>query len=146
MPVLPTAASGGTVIKTGRDDLPMMKEWAFDFQTGQLLKDAAGLPYQVSGNAALQIWLYWAVTTQKGRWRANSDDYGSEIERFLGLPVTQAIRSSELERTIRDAIGICPYVKRIDSVRLAVEDGTVTARVKLESVYGKGWVTFDVEV
>lgn len=146
MPVLPTAASGGTVIKTGRDDLPMMKEWAYDFQTGQLLTDEAGLPYQVSGNAALQIWLYWAVTTQKGRWRADSDDYGSEIERFLGLPVTQAIRSSELERTIRDAIGICPYVKRIGSVRLTVEDGTVTARVKLESVYEKGWVTFDVEV
>lgn len=146
MPVLPTAASGGTVIKTGRDDLPMMKEWAYDFQTGQLLTDEAGLPYQVSGNAALQIWLYWAVTTQKGRWRANSDDYGSEIDRFLGLPVTQAIRSSELERTIRDAVAICPYVKRIESVRLTVQDGTVAARVKLESVYGKGWVTFDVEV
>lgn len=152
MPSLPLAADGSTLAQTvpasvqTSDELPMLQEWAYDFAANEFLLDEMGSPYLVEGNEALKIWLYWAVTTQKDRWRANSSDYGTEIERMMGLPVTTAIKSSELERTIREAVAISPYVKRIESITLAVDNGVVTATVTVESVYERGRVSVSVEV
>ena len=152
MPSLPLAADGSTLAQTVptsvsvRDNLPKFCEWAYDFENNELLLDENGLPYLVEENEAVKIWLFWAVTTQKDRWRANSSDYGSEIERMMGLSVTTAIKSSELERTIREAVEILPYVKRVIDVALALEDGLVTATVTIESVYRKEWVSVRVEV
>ena len=65
---------------------------------------------------------------------------------MIGLPVTTAIKSSELKRTIREAIEICPYVKQIDYIDLSLVDGLVTVTVNLKSIYDEGWVELSVKV
>lgn len=151
MPELPTALDVSTLTTIdnmmqsgGSNDLPMMQEWAFDIDTGQFMTNENGQYYLVSGNAALKIWLYWAVTTQRYRWMANSRDYGVETERMVGMLVSDAIKSSELERTIREAIGICPYVKTIEYVRLSTDGELVNVDVRVTSPYGEGWVDLSV--
>lgn len=155
MPTLPLAADGSTLTasvpesvaaSTPTEDLPLMQEWAYDFENNELLVDDKGMPYLVYGNEALKIWLFWAVITARNRWSANSRDYGTEIERYIGLPTTTAIKSSEMERTIREAIEICPYVKRIEYIELDVNEGLVTVDVKLKSIYNEGWVQISVKV
>lgn len=152
MPSLPLAAQAETLASprpssaTTNTVLPLMQEWAYDFANNELLTNEDGMPYLVSGNEALKIWFFWAVITERRRWRANSADYGTEIERMIGLPVTTAIKSSELKRTIREAIEICPYVKQIDYIDLSLVDGLVTVTVKLKSIYDEGWVELSVKV
>lgn len=124
----------------------MLQEWAYDFENNELLTDENGLPYLVSGNEALKIWLFWAVITERYRWKANSRDYGTEIDRMIGINASQAIKSSELERTIREAIEICQYVKSIDSIDLTLEDGVVVVDIVVKSVYQEGWVELHVKV
>lgn len=151
MPTLPLAANGETLVPSATTtntagDLPMLQEWAYDFENNELLTDENGLPYLVSGNEALKIWLFWAVITERYRWKANSNDYGTEIDRMIGINASQAIKSSELKRTIREAIEICQYVKSIDSIDLSLEDGFVVVDVRLKSVYQEGWVELHVKV
>lgn len=153
MPRLPLAADTSSLTSmrpstpiTSKADLPLMQEWAYDFEKNELKVNEDGLPYLVYGNEALKIWLFWAVITQRHRWRANSMDYGTEIERFIGLPIKTAIKSSELERTIREAIEICDYVKRIKSIEISLDEGIVTIDVSLESIYKEGWVEISVKV
>lgn len=151
MPALPLAANGETLVPSATatntaGDLPMLQEWAYDFENNELLTDENGLPYLVSGNEALKIWLFWAVITERYRWRANSNDYGTEIDRMIGINASQAIKSSELKRTIRESIEICQYVKSIDSIDLSLEDGFVVVDVRLKSVYQEGWVELHVKV
>ena len=151
MPSLPLAANGETLVPSATatntaGDLPMLQEWAYDFENNELLTDENGLPYLVSGNEALKIWLFWAVITERYRWRANSRDYGTEIDRMIGINASQAIKSSELERTIREAIEICQYVKSIDSIDLTLEDGVVVVDIVVKSVYQEGWVELHVKV
>lgn len=155
MPSLPFAADATTLsaptpaaTPTAEDiaSLPEMQEWAYDFEANTFLVDEDGMPYLVYRNEALKIWLFWAVITARYRWSANSRDYGTEIERFIGLPVTTAIKSSELERTIREAIQICPYVKKIESIDMSMDEGLVTVDVKIKSVYEEGWVQISVKV
>lgn len=151
MQALPLAANGETLVPSSTPintagDLPMLQEWAYDFENNELLTDENGLPYLVSGNEALKIWLFWAVITERYRWRANSRDYGTEIGRMIGINASQAIKSSELERTIREAIEICQYVKSIDSIDLTLEDGVVVVDIVVKSVYQEGWVELHVKV
>lgn len=151
MPSLPLAANGETLVPSATatntaGDFPMLQEWAYDFDNNELLTDENGLPYLVSGNEALKIWLFWAVITERYRWSANSRDYGTEIDRMIGINASQAIKSSELKRTIREAIEICQYVKSIDSIDLSLEDGFVVVDVRLKSVYQEGWVELHVKV
>lgn len=151
MPSLPLAANGETLVPsattvTSAGDLPMLQEWAYDFENNELLTDDSGAPYLVSGNEALKIWLYWAIITERYRWRANSRDYGTEIDRMIGINASQAIKSSELERTIREAINICQYVKSIDKLDLSLQDGVVVVDITIKSIYQEGWVELHVKV
>lgn len=153
MPELPTALDVSTLTTIdnmmqsgGSSDLPMMQEWAFDIDTGQFMTNENGRYYLVEGNEALKIWLYWAVTTQRYRWIANSRDYGVETDRMIGMFMSDAIKSSELKRTIREAIEICPYVKSVKSIELSAEEELVLVDVTVTSPYEEGWVSVSVEI
>lgn len=149
MPQLPDALNVGTLAVSQLDnkkELPLLQEWAYDFERNEFLTNENGLPYLVSGNEALKIWVFWAVTTAKKHWLANSRAYGSEIERMVGLPVSVAIKSSELKRTIKESIEQCEYVKHVDSIETSFEDGLLSIDVQLKSVYNEGWVNVSVKV
>lgn len=149
MPQLPDALNVGTLAVAQLDnkkELPLLQEWAYDFERNEFLTNENGLPYLVSGNEALKIWVFWAVTTAKRHWLANSRAYGSEIERMVGLPVSVAIKSSELKRTIKESIEQCEYVKHVDSIETSFEDGLLSIDVQLKSVYNEGWVNVSVKV
>lgn len=153
MPDLPAALDVSTLTTIDNlapndsvNDLPMMQEWAFDIRSQQFLTDENGRYYLVEGNEALKIWLYWAVTTQRYRWIANSRDYGVETDRMIGMFMSDAIKSSELKRTIREAIEICPYVKSVKSIELSVEEELVLVDVTVTSPYEEGWVSVSVEI
>lgn len=148
MPQLPDALLVDTVefAESRSGTPPLLEEWAFDFERMQFKVDASGLPFLVQRNEALKVWLFWAVTTERRRWRANSRGYGAEIERMIGMPVTTAIKSSELKRTIREAVEACPYVKRVNRVEALLEDGVVVVSVDVCSVYDNEVVSVRVEV
>lgn len=149
MPQLPDALNVGTLAVAQLDnkkELPLLQEWAYDFERNEFLTNENGLPYLVSGNEALKIWVFWAVTTAKKHWLANSRAYGSEIERMVGLPVSVAIKSSELKRTIKESIEQCEYVKHVDSIETSFEDGLLSIDVQIKSVYNEGWVNVSVKV
>lgn len=149
MPQLPDALNVGTLAVSQLDnkkELPLLQEWAYDFERNEFLTNENGLPYLVSGNEALKIWVFWAVTTAKRHWIANSRAYGSEIERMVGLPVSVAIKSSELKRTIKESIEQCEYVKHVDSIETSFDDGLLSIDVQLKSVYNEGWVNLSVKV
>lgn len=149
MPQLPDALNVGTLAVAQLDnkkELPLLQEWSYDFERNEFLTNENGLPYLVSGNEALKIWVFWAVTTAKRHWLANSRAYGSEIERMVGLPVSVAIKSSELKRTIKESIEQCEYVKHVDSIETSFEDGLLSIDVQLKSVYNEGWVNVSVKV
>lgn len=148
MPQLPDALIVETLetVEYKREAPPLLEEWAFDFDAMQFKVDENGMPYSVQRNEALKIWLYWAVTTEKARWRANSRSYGAELERMIGMPVTTAVKSSELKRTIREAVEQCEYVKNVVRIDVALVDGVVTATVEVRSIYDNEVVSVNVEV
>lgn len=138
--------SQAAAVVTEGEELPTLTEYAFDFELLDFKLDENGQMYTVERNEALKVWLYFALLTERYKYRANSSDYGTEIDRMMGLNVSNGIKRAELERTIKEAILICPYVKSIKSLTVENNDGLVTVEVEVESVYNKEGVRLDVNI
>ncbi len=93
----------------------MFKEWAYDFDTGQL-KTKNGRPYIVEGKEAIKIWIHKALNTRRFGYGAYSDDYGSEIDDIIGTSVDFEIKTIELKRYIRECLLTNPNIDSVDKV------------------------------
>lgn len=64
MSIFPFIDSTSTSTETN-DELPMLKEYAYDFEKNELLLDEGGRTYMVEGNEALRIWIFKALFTER---------------------------------------------------------------------------------
>ena len=64
-------------------ELPIFKELAYDFETGQL-KLKGDSYYYVEKNEALKVWIYKALFSSRYTYLAYSTDYGNEIYTLFG--------------------------------------------------------------
>ena len=79
MSIFPFIDSTSTSTETN-DELPMLKEYAYDFEKNELLLDEGGRTYMVEGNEALRIWIFKALFTERCHYTAYSFAFGSEIQ------------------------------------------------------------------
>lgn len=128
------------------DELPLLKEYAFDFEKNELLLDAHGKTYLVEGNEALRIWIYKALTTERGYYIAYSEDFGSDYqEELIGQVVDQEIFKLEMERYIIEALMTSEYIESLDN--FAFEETTAGLIVSFDctSVYGTDTIQLPVK-
>lgn len=124
------------------DDLPLFKEYAWDFETDKFRYDGNGNHILLTGNDALEVWIYKALKTERFSYLAYSWGYGIELKPFIGKVMGVKERYSELRRVIVECLMVNPYIKSIDSVTFAQDGPTVTCNITLTSIYGE--VSLDV--
>ena len=67
MSIFPFIDASGVTDTKKVTDLPLLKEYAYDYAKNELLLDENGCTYLVEGNAALRIWIFKALTTARFR-------------------------------------------------------------------------------
>ena len=80
MSIFPFIDASGVTDTKKVTDLPLLKEYAYDYAKNELLLDENGCTYLVEGNAALRIWIFKALTTARFRHVAYSPAFGEEYE------------------------------------------------------------------
>jgi hypothetical protein len=115
--------------------LPLLVEWAFDFDAGRLLV-TDGQMHKVTGLDALKVWAYKALCTVRGRFAAYSDAFGSELERLVGSAYSPAAASIEARRMVTEALLVSPYIYSVSGVEAALEGSTLAIRCTVATVYG----------
>lgn len=124
------------------DDLPLFKEYAWDFETDKFRYDGNGNHILLTGNDALEVWIYKALKTERFSYIAYSWGYGIELKPFIGKVMGVKERYSELRRVIVECLMVNPYIRSIDSVTFSQDGPSVTCRITLTSIYGE--VSMDV--
>lgn len=124
------------------DDLPLFKEYAWDFETDKFRYDGNGNHILLTGNDALEVWIYKALKTERFSYLAYSWGYGIELKPFIGKVMGVKERYSELRRVIVECLMVNPYIRSIDSVTFSQDGPSVTCRITLTSIYGE--VSMDV--
>ena len=122
---------------TEEENLPLLTEYAWDFEQDKFLYDGNGNHIIVTGEKALEVWIYKALKTERYEHEAYSWSYGIELKPFIGKVMGVKERYSELRRVIVECLMVNPYIKSIDKVEFEHEGTQVTCKISLTSVYGE---------
>lgn len=131
-----TASSGSN------DELPALKEYAYDFEKNELLLDKNGCTYMVERNEALRIWIFKALSTERFHYTAYSFSFGAEWqEQVIGQSMNVEVVKLELERFIIEALMVNPYIKRLDNFVYENTSVGMTVSFDCTSIYGSDTIS-----
>ena len=131
---IPSTLTEQTQIQT-TVDLPVFKELAFDFETGQL-KMRGGQYYYVEKNEALKVWIYKALNASRFVYLAYSTDYGHEIYTLIGRYLAKQLLYSELKRLIEEALLCNPYITSLTNFEVEQKGSDVFCTFEVNTIYG----------
>lgn len=145
MSIFPFIDSTSTNTKTN-DELPMLKEYAYDFEKNELLLDADGRTYMVEGNEALRIWIVKALSAERAHYTAYSFAFGSELQdQVIGESMNVEIVKLEIERFIIEALMVNPYIKRLDNFVFKNNSTGMTVSFDCTSIYGSAAILVPIK-
>ncbi len=126
-------------------DMPLFKEYAFDFDKRQF-KTKDGRHYLVEGNEAIKIWIQKAFLTERYKYGAYSDDYGSELNSIIGLNIDRAVKEIEIRRYIAETLLVNPYILSVDNIKLDLKASKLLIDMEINTIYGKGAVSWNHQI
>lgn len=131
------------ITSDGDVELPLLKEYAFDFEKQSLIYDK-GLPVILEGLEALKVQNKKALLTKRFRYLGYSWNYGCELEDLLGKAMSEKKFHSECRRYLEECLLVNPYNLAINEVTVNREDGKFKVEVLVNTVYGE--VVIDGEI
>ena len=125
--------------KTEVEEIPIFKEYAIDFKTGEYLKDENNDIKVLEKNEALKVWIFKALTTERFRYAdVHSDNYGSELETNIGSIYQKSVKDALMINQIRDTLLVNPYILECYNFDISNEDEYVPQiTFNVKTVYGE---------
>ncbi|WP_262123374.1 DUF2634 domain-containing protein [Anaerococcus sp. Marseille-Q5996] len=92
-------------------------EYAYDFENNELLTKN-GEHYYVYGNEAMKIWIYKCMLTDRFRYSAYTNKFGTEVYTLIGEVISNKLKEAEVKRYITEAIMVHPFMVSINKMVL----------------------------
>lgn len=118
---------------------PLYKEVAWDFKRNIPIIENRDFKI-VEGNEAIKVWVYKALLVPRYQYSIYSWDYGTELMDLIGKAYTPSLTKSEAKRYIEEALKINPYILEVNVVDTNFKDSTLSANVKITTIYGESEV------
>ena len=139
-----TFVTGPTASDITNNNLPIFKEFAWDFEKNRFLYNADGSHKIVEKNEAIKVWVLHALKVERYRYLAYFDDYGIELEPFVGTGPNDKERSSELYQYVKEGMLVNPYIVDVIALSTELDHKKITMTLNLETVYGSTSVRIEV--
>ena len=125
--------------ETEVEELPIFKEYAIDFKTGEYIKDENNDVKVLKKNEALKVWIFKALKTERFRYTdVHSDNYGSELETNIGTIYQKSVKDALMINQIRDTLLVNPYILECYNFDISNENEYVPQiTFNVKTVYGK---------
>lgn len=127
------------------EELPIFRELAFDFDTGEL-KTIGGNYYYVEKNEAIKVWIWKALFSSRYTYLAYSTNYGNEIYTLIGRYLEKQLLYSELRRMIEEALLCNPYITSLSDFEVTRDRARVICNFSVNTVYGNVAQAYTYEV
>lgn len=119
------------------DELEVFREYAWDFEHQRFIYDKQGNHVIVEKQEAVKVWIFKALQTERFKYLAYSNQYGLELERFIGKVMDVQERISELKRCIVECLMVNPYIKAIRDMQFAGEGDRLLCTFVCVTIYGE---------
>lgn len=127
--------SGSTAAVEEENSLPVFTEYAWDFVNDKFFYEF-GKHKIVTENEALKVWIYKTLKTERWRYLAYDNDYGIELEQFIGKRTNNAASAGEVEQYISEALLVNPYIQSIEEIQYSIEGDALAYKISLTTIYG----------
>lgn len=123
--------------ETQESELPLFKEMAIDFETGEPIVKNNEI-VTLEGSEALKVWIWRALKTERYKYKAYSNNYGNELKEQLGTIYDKTIKDAILENEIRECLGVNPYIVRLHSFNIETPESMQHPYIyfSVDTVYG----------
>ena len=123
--------------ETQESELPLFKEMAIDFETGEPIIENNEI-VTLEGSEALKVWIWRALKTERYKYKVYSNNYGNELKEQLGTIYDKTIKDAILENEIRECLGVNPYITRLHSFTIETPEGMQHPYIyfSVDTVYG----------
>ena len=118
------------------NSFPLYREIAWDFKRDIPILENGDLKI-VEGNEAIKVWVYKALLVPRYNYSIYSWNYGSELMDLIGKAYTPQLTKSEAKRYIEEALKINPYILDVNVIDTDFKDSTLSANVKIVTIYGE---------
>lgn len=122
--------------KTATESLPLCREIAWDYDNNVPIF-SGGRPVEVTGAAAVKVWCWKALHTERFRHEIYSWDYGCEIGSLIGQAYTSEVKESEAARYVREALTVNPYVSAVKDISTSFSGEQLTVGCTVVTIYGE---------
>ena len=122
------------------NSFPLYREVAWDFKKDIPIIENGDFKI-VEGNEAIKVWVYKALLAPRYQYSIYSWGYGSELMDLIGKAYTPQLTKSEAKRYIEEALKINPYILDVNVIDTDFKDSTLSANVKIVTIYGESEVT-----
>lgn len=118
-------------------DLPLFKEMAIDFETGEVLTENGEI-ISLEGKEALNVWIWKALKTERNRFKAYSNNFGSDIYKEIGYVYDRTVKEQLIVNEIIDSLLVNPYITNVYDFEVFYSDNELTLNInfKVDSIYG----------
>ena len=116
--------------------LPLCKEAAWDFERDVPLF-RGGEPVAAEGKEALKVWIWRALRTPRFKYEIYTWAYGSEFESLLGQACSDAVKTAEAPRYLRECLLTNPYITAVKDIAVTFEGARLTVEGTAVTVYGE---------
>ena len=141
MSILPSYLSSAIESKSETNTvIEMPREYAIDFETGQLTGKI------VEGTEALRVWIWLCLRTQRFRYQIYSWDYGADMEQYIGQILTDEYLETDMRDEIEDALKINEYITGIENYSFTRSGSAVTVLFSVQTLLGNIEEEYNVDV
>ena len=118
-------------------DLPLFKEMAIDFETGEVLTENGEIII-LEGKEALNIWIWKTLKTERNRFKAYSSNFGSDIYKEIGYVYDRTVKEQLIVNEIIECLLVNPYITNVYDFNISYSDNDLTLKIKfkVDSIYG----------
>ena len=126
-------------VETEVEEMPVFKEYAIDFKTGEYIKDENNDVKVLEKNEALKVWIFKALKTERFRYTdVHSDNYGSELETNIGTIYQKSVKDALMINQIRDTLLVNPYILECYNFEISNEEEYVPQiTFNVKTIYGE---------
>ena len=118
-------------------DLPLFKEMAINFETGEVIAKGDELLF-LEGKEALNVWIWKTLKTERNRFEAYSSNFGSDIYKEIGYVYDRTVKEQLIVSEIIECLLVNPYITNVYDFNISYSDNDLTLKIKfkVDSIYG----------
>lgn len=113
--------------------IPLLKEYAYDFDRDEIILDKNGKFIIVEGIEALKVRNYLSLKIYKGRFFIYNNRVGTRLKDLIGKSINYV--SLHIEEMIYEAIVDNRYVTDIDNLEINYVNGKVVVTFDVINIY-----------